>query len=166
MIYASNRTSTIPQDIQKPKQVKIQDGVHVLSNSFLNDSTWPKVKLLHEKSKTLLSDLPNDIKPEDLRDKIFDIMTTRPQCKELPDSKTIQSTHYSDADKEELGNIFVNAMDKRYKTKSIVVILVHKSGKIFYYHKNTENLKVDGKDVEKSNDIKEFIIDSKESQSL
>lgn len=164
MIYASNRSSTYPQKIQKPKEVSMKDGIHVVSNSFLNDMSWPKVKYLKDQTNNLLSKVPKDIKPEELRDQIFDLMTSRPNFKDLPESKLIQSTHYSDADKEELGNIFVNSMEKRYKTKSTIIILVHKSGKIFYYHKNTQDLKIDDNKVENSNEFKEFIFDSKETQ--
>lgn len=60
----------------------LEQGVHVVSNSEMDDMTWPKVKWLKQKVEELVKTFPTDYKPEgkvedcELMVKLGQLMTT------------------------------------------------------------------------------------------
>jgi hypothetical protein len=77
LYYISNRSMESPPKPQEPNVHRITQGVHVVSNSFLDDWNWPKVKFLRDEMEKLLA--PG--KPctvEEMRDNLAHILTSRP----------------------------------------------------------------------------------------
>jgi hypothetical protein len=88
-----------------PHEAILEDGIHVMSNSFMDDLSWPKTCIL--KGLVEKSSISTAVTPEEIRDELFDIMLTRPHCTDFPESSLIQTGPFDRDDFEELGNIFV-----------------------------------------------------------
>jgi uncharacterized protein with NRDE domain len=165
--YTTNRKLQSPPSFADiVPSIDITDGVHCVSNSYLNDETWPKVKFLRESLKKLTEKLPAHITAEQLRDELAMLLCSRPQfpIEQLPGyilselklmDKLIEGSvtkvpeRYQDLDKNELKilkidlleaqrNIFVHSDTE--KTRSQTIILVHKSGLIHYFYRNTDKV--------------------------
>jgi uncharacterized protein with NRDE domain len=130
-----------------------------MSNSFMDDLSWPKTCIL--KGLVEKSSISTAVTPEEIRDELFDIMLTRPHCTDFPESSLIQTGPFDRDDFEELGNIFVNS-ERKWRTRSTVVVIVDVNGVVYYYYKNTENLEVIDNIVQKGGKFAEFIISKSE----
>jgi uncharacterized protein with NRDE domain len=155
--YQSNRSVDIPQKKQIPKEIKLNDGVHVVSNSFLDDLTWPKTKIF----KNALIDLfkensSEDLKVEELQEKLIKVQNLRPCSRDLPKYSDVQKGEYTESDYEFIGNIFV--CTKKTKTRAQTIVIVDKENVVHYFYGNTEGFEVNGENVDAQNVFKEFKI--------
>ena len=157
-VYESNRTETIPQKKQIPIEKTLKDGIHVLTNSFINDTTWPKTEILTNQLKEYFNEIKEKkISVEELKKKIIEFMCLRPcpEIEKFPKYSNVQLGEYDETDYEGLGNIFIDT--KNTKTRSQILLIVDKNQNVNYYYGNTENLEVNKKSVEIDQSIyKEF----------
>jgi uncharacterized protein with NRDE domain len=157
-----------PPTFDEPKVHRISQGIHVVSNSYLDDWTWPKVKFLRDEMEKILSPGESHT-PAEMKNLLSHLLTSRPMLstKDVPDyikeeiAKFCRSKqeeyktsvtslnsgitmHFDEFDEmimESCCNIFVDYC-KKFKTKSQTIMLVDKKGEIYYYYRNTDELSV------------------------
>ncbi|KAL0488960.1 transport and golgi organization protein [Acrasis kona] len=157
LYFASNRTCTFPTQPVEPTLHKLHDGVHCVSNSFLNDESWPKVKYLREELEKALKDQNNaNLSAQEMCDQLSHLLTCRPlfpldqikqhiidQCNsEVSTSGEKVITSPSDEIMKIVQNVFVDYKNE-IKTRSQTIMLVHKSGSTHYFYRNTDEICVD-----------------------
>eukprot|EP01080_Neovahlkampfia_damariscottae_P001421 gene1421-12041_t len=102
-IYESNRTESIPQKKQVPIEKSLKEGIHVCTNSFLNDKTWPKTDFLTQTLQNYFEEIKDKkISVEELKDKIIQIMCSRPSpsLEKFPKYTDVQPNEYDESDIE------------------------------------------------------------------
>jgi len=170
LYFISNRSSTGPGLPETPKLHKLHNGVHCVSNSFLDDLEWPKVKFLRDEiERVVTSEANKNASAQDLCDQLAQLLTARPMfpadqvqqyiidatvtfCNKIHNkgSEVVVSENsgtvlgLNEMVEETLDscqNIFVDYANK-YKTKSQTIMLVHRSGKVHYFYRNTDDVLV------------------------
>ncbi|KAL0476268.1 Tango2, partial [Acrasis kona] len=165
--YLSNRSSSSPSTHQEPKVQRLSQGVHVVSNSYMDDTSWPKVKFLKQEMEKILTQTNKTFTPREMRDHMARLLTSRPllpesqvpqyikeEIKTFCQSKmegyhssitsinsgiTIQLEEFDQMIMQSCCNIFIDYC-KKFKTKSQVVMLVDNNGDVYFYYRNTDEL--------------------------
>jgi uncharacterized protein with NRDE domain len=163
--FISNRASAPQGKPEEPTPVSLRNGFHCVSNSFLNDKEWPKVRYLKDELEKIVTSPANEnATAQQLCDQLAQILTARPlfpaeQVEQYLIDDTIKfcNSHGNNIVSQNSGvtldldemvaevmdscqNIFVDY--SQYKTKSQTIILVHQSGKVHYFHRNTDDVEV------------------------
>jgi uncharacterized protein with NRDE domain len=167
LFYISNRSKDSPGKPQAPTRHKICNGVHCVSNSFLDDFEWPKVKYLRDEiEKVVTNDANMNASAQHLCNQLAQLLTARPLfpaekvqqyivdetiafCNRAQNKGSevivaansntdIPFTEMVNEIMDSCQNIFVDYAD--FKTKSQTIMLVHKSGKVHFAYRNTDEL--------------------------
>jgi uncharacterized protein with NRDE domain len=152
--FITNRSSDFPPKIQAPKPITLQSGIHTVSNSSLNDLSWPKVKSLTTAVRTKLESLKGkELKPKEMCLELAECINQTQSFQTIPKQYEIFN-HIA----EHAGLKHVWVPGKLYKTRSQTIILKHKDGTVYYYYRNTDNLDDGSKGMEL---WKEYVINKK-----
>jgi len=155
-------------------EIPLEKGVHVVSNSYLEDSSWNKVVFLHEqlelickadissfadetarKKRIIDGDINNstDIVAESINNivrQIGDVLCSRPYCNQSDEADTL---------KESLSNLFVDYQFdanggnhlEEWKTRSQSIVILDKNNVVHYFYRNTEKFRIFDHKVDQQN---------------
>jgi uncharacterized protein with NRDE domain len=175
LYFISNRSFTSPAQPQEPFITPIREGVHCVSNSYLNDEEWPKVQYLrNEMEKVVQSEVNRNASAQELCEQLAQLLTARPMfppeqvqrylidetiefCKSVQESgsdvivsensgTTLQLDEMVAEVMDSCQNIFVEygetGKEVKFKTKSQTIMMLHRSGKVHYFYRNTDQVVV------------------------
>jgi uncharacterized protein with NRDE domain len=155
--YMTNRkyieeNRAVPYD--KFEEIKVHSfkkGILSLSNSFMNDETWSKVKYLRDQMKETLNKIVTeypDASVIQIRDELGKLLLTHSEQVELPQQKNVSDSLFEEKRERMLleteirNNVFVHIESEGvvYKTRAQTIIIGEQNGTVHYFYRNTDRI--------------------------
>ena len=147
MVVISN-AHHFPQHVHQPHLFQsfltIENGDHAISNSFVNDLSWPKVDYLRSNISEILSKeelafpfLNQELKGEEvastkLVSELQSLLTSKPNFPAEKHPKFV-SNHGPEMEHQLQKDLFVEIPSQKYQTRSQTIVLKPKNSKYIHY---------------------------------